>query len=151
MFSITKYTSNDYVSVKNYMTQLYQSDATTHGITDEQINQTLDYVLTPNAICDLWVIKEKEVVVGYGLISWMYSNEVSGLVIFIEEIYVDHAYQGLGIGALYFSFIQDHYNEAKRFRLEVTKQNEKAHAWYKSLGFSEIEYIQLAKDGLSNV
>ncbi|MEG1448870.1 MAG: GNAT family N-acetyltransferase, partial [Oscillospiraceae bacterium] len=85
-------------------------------------------------------------VAGYGLISLTFSGEVGGLVVLLEELYIKEEFQGKGLGTEYFSFIENLYKDAKRFRLEVTKVNAGAIKLYTRLGYSEISYKQMIKE-----
>jgi ribosomal protein S18 acetylase RimI-like enzyme len=43
-------------------------------------------------------------------------------------------------------FIEREYPSAKRFRLEVSKDNTRAVGLYRSLGYEVLEYVQMVKD-----
>lgn len=146
MIEIVPYQKESLEQVLHYMIKLYDSDATSYPWTKDQFIETLALAAKKQPYIDLWVFKDNEEVVGYGLNSFMYSNEVGGMVVFIEEIMVDEKCQGRGIAQTYFAFLTDYYSEAKRFRLEVSKANKKAQALYERLGFNPISYLQLSKD-----
>ena len=46
----------------------------------------------------------------------------------------------------YFNYLFDKYSDAKRFRLEVVKDNVKAVSLYKKMGFTDVSYGQMKID-----
>jgi ribosomal protein S18 acetylase RimI-like enzyme len=43
-------------------------------------------------------------------------------------------------------FMEQEYPSAKRFRLEVSKENTRAIELYRKLGYEVLEYVQMVKD-----
>ena len=84
---------------------------------------------------------------GYALLSLTWSNEVGGMVVLIEEAYVEEAFRSCGIGKEIFSFIRSEFDSrAKRYRLEVTKENTRAVKLYRALGYTDLDYGQMILD-----
>ncbi|MBR5239295.1 MAG: GNAT family N-acetyltransferase, partial [Clostridia bacterium] len=90
------------------------------------------------------VMADGESTLGYVLLSFTYSNEVGGMVVWIEELYVKEAYRNSGLGKQALGWIIKEYKETtKRFRLEVTEENEGAKKLYRSFGFDILPYEQM--------
>ena len=83
---------------------------------------------------------------GYALLSLTYSNEAGGLCVLLEEIYVREDFRGCGLGKEFFSWTENRYPQARRFRLEVTASNARAAALYTRLGYKKLDYVQMIKD-----
>ena len=80
-------------------------------------------------------------------LSFTHSNEVAGMVLLIEELYVLPKFQGKGIGSRFFDWLFEHYaGKIKRYRLEVTHVNEGAIRLYERRGFKELNYFQMVYD-----
>ena len=84
-------------------------------------------------------------IAGYGNISFTYSIEGGGNVVFLEELYIKPEYRNKGIGTEYFNFIHTNF-PAKRYRLEVTDCNIKAKQLYEKLGYTYLNYKQMIKE-----
>ena len=78
------------------------------------------------------------------MIAKSYSTEFGKPCIWIEDLYVQEAYRGTGIGSRFFAFITDKYTNCI-FRLEAEEENETAIRLYKKCGFSVLPYVQLKK------
>ena len=59
---------------------------------------------------------------------------------------VDEALRGKGIGSKMIAAVHEKYNNAARFRLEVTEENPRAAALYHILGFEDLPYQQMVMD-----
>lgn len=84
---------------------------------------------------------------GYAMISMKFETEVGGMAAWIEELYVDSDFRGLGIGSRFFDFLKDEFKgKIKRLRLEVGDENEGAKKLYERLGFEFLDYRQMVID-----
>jgi len=61
-------------------------------------------------------------------------------------LYVNENARGKGVATQYFNYLFDKYSGAKRFRLEVVKDNVKAISLYKKMGFTDVSYGQMKID-----
>ena len=88
-----------------------------------------------------YLISYNETVVGYGLLSFTYSNEAGGMVVWLEEIYIRDAYRGRGLGNEYLRFVSDKYREtAAWLRLEISPENNRAKKLYEKFGYHPMPY-----------
>ena len=84
---------------------------------------------------------------GYALLALTYSNEVGGMAVWVEEVYIREAFRGRGLGAQFFAWLRAEYGQsARRFRLELTPGNEGAARLYARLGFTPLDYRQMILD-----
>jgi ribosomal protein S18 acetylase RimI-like enzyme len=79
-------------------------------------------------------------------LSFSFATEVGGLVVLLEDLYISEERRGKGLGHKFMQFIEQEYPLAKRFRLEVTKENTQAIDLYGKLGFEVLEYVQMVKN-----
>ena len=124
----------------------YSSDALDHEVPMDIISDNIKIAVSDNDILTGYVFCEGDDVVGFSYVTCYYETEVGGVCAQILDLYIDEKYRGRGFATQYFNFVFDKYSYAKRFRLEVVKDNEKAINVYKRMGFKEISYGQMAID-----
>ena len=125
----------------------YSSTATLHGLSPQQSREIFDQTVRINPYARGLILESGGEIVGYAHLSFTHSNEVCGMVLLIEELYLKPEHQGKGFGGQVFDWLFDEYRgKVKRFRLEVTKVNDGAIRLYKRRGFEELDYLQMVWD-----
>lgn len=124
----------------------YSSAAVAHNVDFQNFNITFDAVMSKSPFIRALIIANDEAPVGYVLLSFTYSNEMGGIVVLIEELYINESCRGMGFGSELFEFLEEEYPSAKRFRLEVRKDNKRAIELYMRLGYKVLDYVQMVKD-----
>ena len=124
----------------------YSSKAVMYSI-DIQIHETnFDTALSKSPFMRALIIEDGGAPVGYALLSFSYSTEAGGLVILLEDLYISESCRGKGLGHKFMQFIEQEYPTAKRFRLEVVRDNKKAIDLYSKFGYKQLDYMQMIKD-----
>jgi ribosomal protein S18 acetylase RimI-like enzyme len=84
-----------------------------------------------------WLILSDNTVVGYLILTFVFSFEYKGKIAFLDELYLTAAARGKGIGSKAIEFIQNEAHKAvlKLIYLEVEPHNEKAQKLYLASGF----------------
>lgn len=125
----------------------YSLPAVAHPIPPAHAARTFDTLMsdTPYARCFI-AADAQNVPRGYCLCAVTWSNEAGGLCVWLEELMVEDALRGQGVGKLLIDAVRAAYPSAARFRLEVTDENPRAAALYRSLGFAELPYRQMVID-----
>lgn len=126
----------------------YSSDALDHDVPLDIINANIRKAISDDNILTGYVFYVDSDIVGFSYVTCYYETEVGGICAQILDLYIDEKYRGRGFATQYFNFVFDKYSYAKRFRLEVVKDNNKAIAVYKRMGFKEISYGQMGKDNV---
>lgn len=127
--------------------RFYDSDAVLEPVPGSRFEKTFDLLMKGTPFADAFVFTEGETVVGYALLAHTWSQEAGGEVVWIEEIYLEPEARGKGYGSEFFRFLETEFApRAKRFRLEVEKENEGAVSLYEKLGFEFFPYDQMRKD-----
>lgn len=85
-------------------------------------------------------------VAGYLYLTQCYASEVGGRCLFIEEIYLNPAFRGRGLGHEIMAWIETQYPSARRFRLDVTQANRGAARLYEKSGYRYLRYNQMVLD-----
>lgn len=84
-----------------------------------------------------WLIYRQEQVVGYLILTFVFSFEYQGKIAFLDELYVTETARGRGIGSKAIDFIkaESHKLSLKLIYLEVEPHNTKAQKLYLASGF----------------
>lgn len=137
----------DYSEFSAMSAVFYDSNATLHSTSKEKIRKVFDASIQINPYLRALIIEVDGAVAGYAHLSFTHSNEVAGMVLLIEELYVKPEYQGRGIGNQFFDWLfQEYDGKIKRYRLEVTKVNDGAIRLYEKRNFQLLDYVQMVYD-----
>lgn len=131
---------NDYIQMVN---SFYNSAAVMHKIPLKYIEDTFDFIQNDDKYASCYIIEHENLIIGYCLISKTYSQEVSGMVLLIEELYIKEEYRSHGIGTKVLNFLKEEYKDYRRIRLEVEKNNLRALKLYTKIGFDNLGYLQM--------
>jgi ribosomal protein S18 acetylase RimI-like enzyme len=106
----------------------------------------IDFISKPE-YGSIWIIQKQETVVGYLIMTIVFSFEFKGKNAFVDELYIDSQYRNLGAGRKAIEHVS---REAKKqnikaLHLEVEKHNTKAINVYQKQGFAEHNRIMMTK------
>ena len=122
----------------------YHSDAVLHPVPDAYLETTFEALMAKTPFVSAYIFEEAGETVGYALTATTFSQEAGGVVLWVEELYVEEPYRSQGIGRQFLtSLTQSPPDGVKRIRLEVERENERAVKLYESLGFSFLGYDQM--------
>lgn len=125
----------------------YRSSACDHAIPPQNAERTFELLLHGTPYADCLIAEDDDgVPCAYLLLALTWSNEAGGLCVWLDELMVDEAVRGTGIGRKMIAAAHEKYNSAARYRLEVTESNVRAAALYRMLGFEELAYRQMIMD-----
>lgn len=79
-----------------------------------------------------WLIYNDDEIVGYFILTFIFSFEYKGRIAFLDELYIIKKHQGKGIGKLVITFIKEQIPKLslKLLYLEVEHHNENAQKLY---------------------
>jgi len=126
--------------------KFYSSKAVAHNIDRHLLETTFDTAVNKSSFLHALIIEDNDIPVGFALLSFSYATEVGGLVVLLEDLYISEACRGKGLGSKFMQFMEKEYPAAKRFRLEVTKENRGAIDLYCRFGYKQLDYVQMVKD-----
>lgn len=137
----------DYEKFMELSDKMYHSDASSHAVPPEHFTKTFEMIMSGSPIVRGLMLLSDDQPAGYCQLSFTHSTEAGGLVVWIEEIYIDEAFRGKGLGTELFSFLEQEYKGlAARFRLEIMPSNTGARRLYERLGFSVCDYIPMIRE-----
>ena len=126
--------------------KFYSSKAVEHEI-DRHIYETaFDTAVSNPSLIRAFIIEDNGISAGFAFVSFYFATEVGGLVVVLEDLYLDESCRGKGLGSKFIEFIEQEYPLAKRFHLEVAKENTRAIDLYRKLGYDVLEYVQMIKN-----
>ena len=127
--------------------EFYASPAVLHGVPEANFLRTFQEIAAGSPYVRGYIIEQDGMPAGYALLALTYSNEVGGMAVWVEEVYIREAFRGRGLGAHFFAWLRAEYGQsARRFRLELTPGNEGAARLYARLGFTPLDYRQMILD-----
>lgn len=147
IMKIREINQNDREVFTRLCDEFYHSDGVLHPVDPGNYTATFNELISNSPYTNCFIFEEDDEVAGYGLISFSFSNEVGGLVLWVEELFILPQFRGNGIGSKFFSFLHDKFDDrVKRYRLEIEPSNDGAKRLYKRLGFNTLPYKQMIND-----
>jgi ribosomal protein S18 acetylase RimI-like enzyme len=144
---IRKINPNDKVKFIAMAQDFYNSAAVLHNISAANFDQTFAVIISESPLIDGLIFEYNGKIAGYSLLTFTYSNEAGGLVLWVDELYITPEYRGKGLGTELLEFINNNYaNKISRIRLEVEKSNQNAIQLYRKHQFMDWGYLQMVKD-----
>lgn len=141
--SVLEKDRDDYIRLTK---EFYNTDSVESIVPYENFEGTFDEIMRSDTYASGYVFEYEGKIVGYALTAKTYSNEWGGIVIWLEEIYVQPEYRSKGLGKEFFAYIDEKFKDVvKKVRLEVREDNKRAIRLYEGLGFTKIDYMQMAK------
>ncbi len=126
--------------------QFYDSGASLYKVPDRHFEDCFDKVIAKNPLVRGLMIFNDGVPAGYAMLTFTYSCEAGGMIVWVDELYIKEEFRGMGLGTKVFSLIESEYKGvAQGIRLEVCPDNKSADALYRRLGFKELSYNQRLK------
>ena len=124
--------------VLRMMRELYEVDAHDLRVDPAAFPSTIDYLLDNPESGRIVLLTDGRVLHGYALLVSYWSNEWGGIVLLLDELFVDKEFRGRGIAKSFFKYLeQERPFGAVVVALEVSSHNTRARALYESMGFTD--------------
>ena len=129
-------TETDLHAVQQLANELYLSDANTRHV-QPNIRLTFRELSQKPDKGRLIVFEANDQIIGYCIIIFFWSNEYSGDIVEIDELYIAEKWRGAGIGTELFAWFESVFaGTVAGFSLQVAHHNTGAIRLYERLGFS---------------
>ncbi|NHM01773.1 GNAT family N-acetyltransferase [Flavobacterium difficile] len=138
---------NQIEEVVSMMQDFYAID--NYPIDSKLSKQLFETFIANSNLGKAWLIFKDEDVIGYVILTFIFSFEYKGILAFLDELYIKKEYQGKGFGKQAVQFIQKESSQlnVKMLYLEVEEHNEKAQKLYLAHDF-EIHNRKILKHKL---
>jgi GNAT superfamily N-acetyltransferase len=103
------------------------------------VARALDAALSGDPLIHIWMIEAAGEPVGYVALSLGFSLEVGGRDALVDELYLDAAVRGRGLGGRALEFVVEECRklDVRRVCLEVERHNDGARRLYERAGFRD--------------
>lgn len=142
--TIRKMTVEDKTIVMEMMRVFYASPAVFSNGSDEIFLNDIDNCVNDSPYLEGYIFENAKEIQGYAMVAKSFSTEFGKPCIWIEDLYLEDKYRGLGIGSEFLEFISEKYVDCI-LRLEVEEDNERAIKVYEKCGFEVLPYMEMKK------
>ncbi|MDQ3649920.1 MAG: GNAT family N-acetyltransferase [Acidobacteriota bacterium] len=104
-------------------------------------------ILGDGAFGRVWLISHKGEVAGYVVLTFGFSLEFGGRYALVDELYIDEAHRGRGVGTQTLGFVAEACRTfgVSALCLEVERSNTIAHTVYRKFGFTDHDRYLMTK------
>lgn len=141
---IRNMTIEDKNRVMEMMRTFYASPAVWSNGSEEIFATDIENCVNDCPYLEGYIFEDAEDLQGYAMLAKSFSTEFGKQCIWIEDLYINDRYRGLGIGSLFLDTICEKYPDAI-LRLEVEDDNERAIRVYEKSGFTFLPYKEMKK------
>lgn len=141
--TLEKLTRENREEIIALMREFYHSPAVLAPVPEAHFEATCAEILSGSPFAAAFLVRAAGEIAGYAQLSFTYSNEAGGMVVWIEELYIRPAFQNRGLGRACLEQLRGLYPRAARFRLEIEPENEAARRLYARLGYAPLPYQQM--------
>ena len=96
--TLEKLTQENQGALIALMREFYHSPAVLAPVPDAHFEATCAEILSGSPFAAAFLVREADENAGYAQLSFTYSNEAGGMVVWIEELYIRPAFQNRGLG-----------------------------------------------------
>lgn len=123
--------------VLRMMRELYADERDLH-VDPSGFPATIDYLLANPTSGRIVLLTDGRVLHGYALLVSYWSNEWGGVVLLLDELFIDQEFRGRGFAKAFLGHLErERPFGAVVVALEVSPNNTRARALYESMGFTE--------------
>lgn len=123
--------------------EFYTGPATLHEPNLDYARRTFSEYVNGSQLVRIVILEVEGEAAGFAQLSFTWSNESGGLVVWLEELFVRPKYRGLRLGSQFMEWMLEEYKEVSRIRLEITPGNDGARRLYARYGFEKLDYEQM--------
>ena len=134
----------DKSDILEMMSVFYSSPAVLTNGSNEIFNADFDACVSNSPYLEGYIFESEGKIIGYSMLAKSFSTEFGKPCIWIEDIYLQEDYRGMGIGSEFFEYLDNKYKDVI-FRLEAEEENERAIHVYKKAGFEVMPYLEMKK------
>lgn len=135
---------SDTARILAMMQTFYNSPAVLSNGSEEIFKNDIENCLNDCPYLEGYVFTQKAHICGYMMVAKSFSTEFGKPCIWIEDLYIEPAYRGLGIGKQFLQYIEQKYSGCV-LRLEAESDNRNAIRLYEKCGYEALPYLEMVK------
>lgn len=115
---------------------------------EDKVRFALEKLLDDDSKGYVWTVYDKNVIIGYFIVSLGYSLEHNGQIAIIDEMYIKKSHRDQGYGKAILGAIENFCKEhgVHTVALEVEKHNINAQIFFQIKGFQKMDRIPMIKN-----
>ncbi len=128
------------------MRSLYEEDQPAHPVDTSAFPATVEHLMMCPSAGQIVLIFQGCQLRGYAILIPYWSNEFGGVLLFVDELFVQDGSRNQGIGRRFFRYLeQERPFAGVALALEVNPNNRRAHRLYESMGFVKRDNATLTR------
>ena len=124
---------------------LYTDDPEGEAMDRGKVSRTIEQLTFRPDKGEIIIFHDGHTYCGYSILLFLWSNELGGDTVMVDELYVKPQFRSQGLGKSFFGWLQTRYPQAQAFALETTPSNTRARQLYSRLGFEEVDNVRMLK------
>ena len=138
--SFKKAEPSDLPVLMRFMQEFHEFDHT-EPFDEVPARMAMETVISDERVGLVWLIKSSGEDVGYIVLTLHYRLESRGICANLDELFINEANRGRGIGRKAMEFLEDTCKErgVAAIQLEVKKDNPEAASLYEKVGFEKLD------------
>jgi len=116
---------------------------------DESVTgRALHRLLRVKSLGQVWVADSRGELTGYVILTYNYDLEFGGIEGLVTDMFVDQRFRRTGIGERLVAAVREYCRSRKisTIELQVTRHNRRAQAFYRALGFKELDRVVMSHE-----
>jgi ribosomal protein S18 acetylase RimI-like enzyme len=115
---------------------------------EDKVQSALEKLLDNESLGHVWTVYDNDAIVGYCIVSLIYSLEHEGRIAIIDEMYIKKSHRNQGYGKAILDTIEDFCREqgVHTVVLEVEKHNINAQVFFQIKGFQKMDRLTMIKN-----
>ncbi|MGJ3254856.1 MAG: N-acetyltransferase family protein [Alcanivorax sp.] len=131
------YRPGDFQALVTMVMALYREDPPGEAMNATKVTHTVTALSRAPEKGRIMIFDMDDEVVGYAIVIHCWSNEFSGDIHLLDEIYITPHKHNLGIGTAFLQHLLKQMGEsAIGLKVEITPDNNRARRFYETLGFT---------------
>ena len=115
-------------------------------VTEKNFHDTFKAIMDKSPFIDGFMLERDGRQIGYALVCIMYANEAGGLIMNVDELYIDPEYNSREMRQEFVNWFENHYKDTcSLYRLELAGGDEQSIEYYESKGYELLRYYQVLK------
>ncbi|MDK9701183.1 MAG: GNAT family N-acetyltransferase [bacterium] len=138
--NVRQYAVTDFPTLVPMAQEMHCNEDGVSHLTREQFALTIDYFTQHTDCGKVLTLEYENEICGYAILVFYWSNDWSGQLIYLDELFIAADFRNRGLGELFLKWLRNEYREtAAALFLETTPDKPRAASLYQRFGFVPAE------------